>query len=89
VPGGGRADRLGPRCRQHDQRAPAVRLALFPGDEPALLHARELMGQAALLPVQRLADLERPEPLLRFLAELHEHLVLGKGKPGIVLQLAV
>ena len=85
MPGSGRADRVGPGRRQHDERAAAVGHTLFPLDEPALLHARELMGQAALLPVQRFADLERPEPVLRRLAELHEHLVLGQGKPGIPL----
>src|ERR1700761_7765615 len=55
-----------------------VRLAPHPRDEAAALHPGQLMGQPALLPVQRLADLERPQPVLWHLAELHEHLVFGQ-----------
>jgi len=53
--------------------------------ETAALHPGQLMGQAALLPVQRLADLERAKPVPWRLAELHEHLVLGQREPAVLL----
>src|SRR6202044_2080772 len=57
--------------------------------ETAALHPGQLMRQAALLPVQRLADLEWPKPAFRRLAELHKHLVLREREPAVLLQLTV
>lgn len=85
----GLADGIGPGAGERDEGAAAVGLALLPGYQLPAFHPGELMGQPALLPVERVADLERPQPLPRRLAQRDEHLVLGQGQPAVVLQLPV
>src|SRR5580693_6629771 len=47
------------------------------------------MGEPALFPLQGLTELDRTEPAVGRLAQLHEYLVLGQREPGIGLQLPV
>src|SRR6202020_2497839 len=72
---------------ENDKGASAISGALFPSDEPAALHPGELVGEPTLLPAQRLTELIGPQPVAGCLAELHEHLVLRQGEPGVALQL--
>ena len=72
---------LGPGLGERDEGASPVGRALLPLHQPAALHAGELMRQPALLPVQRVADLERPQPLPAASLSCDEHLVLRQVSP--------
>jgi hypothetical protein len=56
----GLANSLGPAGSERDEGTAAVDRAFPPCHQAPALHPGELMGQPALLPVERVADLERP-----------------------------
>ena len=74
---------------ENHERAPGVGRALLAGDEAAPLHPGEVVGHAALLPGQRVGDLEHPQPARGGLAEHDQHVVVRERHPEVVLQLPV
>ena len=52
-------------------------------------HPRDLAGNAALLPLQPLAELEGAQPTVRYVGEVDQHVVVGESKAGTRLELAV
>ena len=76
VPWGGLRDGAWRRPPYIRRTPPCLGLALFPGDKPAVLHAGQLIGQAAALSSSGTCRSVWAAPLLRRLVELHEYLVL-------------
>ena len=67
----------GPASLSQDrERAPGVGRALLAGDQTPPLHPGELVRDAALLPGQRVGQLEHPLPALWRLAEHDQHVVV-------------
>src|SRR5690606_22583679 len=50
-------------------------------------HAPELVRQAALLPLQTIAELGRPQPSARGFRQVHQHLVVRVGQPAVTVHL--
>ncbi len=71
------------------ERAPGVGRALLPGDQTPPLHPAQLVRHAALLPGQRVGELEYPPTALRRLAKHDQHIVVRQGNSVVVLQLPV
>jgi len=86
---GGPLDGGPARLGDDRERAPGVGRALLPDDETAPLHPGELVRHAALLPGQRVGELEHPAPARRRLAEHDQHVVIRERYPVVVLQLPV
>src|SRR4051812_22555308 len=59
------------------------------GDQAPILHPAQVLGQAALLPVQQTAEFERPQSALGCLREMGEDLVVGGRQPAPVAQLSI
>src|SRR3546814_5406921 len=77
--------RYPPSRGENHEGAAAVGVALLPHDEIALLHAAQVVGQPALLPLELRAELEDPQPALRGLRAVDEDRVVGVGEPRVAL----
>jgi hypothetical protein len=86
---GGPLDRGAARVGQHHERAPGIGRALLPPDQAPPLHPGDLVRDPALLPGQRVGDLEHPPPARRRLAEHDQHIVIRQRQSVVILQLPV
>lgn len=71
-----------------DEGAAAVLGALLPGDQATLGHPGDLVGQAALLPVDRPGQLLEPQAALGDVGEGDQDLEVGAGELAVRLQVA-
>jgi hypothetical protein len=74
---------------QHDERPALVGGAILARDQAAALHAGDVVGQPALLPLQVLHELEHPQPPVGRLGQQHQDVVVGQRQPRRLLQIPV
>src|SRR3954468_25060574 len=85
--GGGRgADGGDTSLGEADEGCPEVIGAGVAANVASLLHASDVVGQAALLPLQLVTELTSPNGAVRCLGEDGEDLVVGDGHGGVDLQ---
>ena len=77
---GCRGDQIAPVGGDLDDRTPLIGQAPRPGDQVTVLHPAQVLGQAALLPVQQSAELVRPQPAVGCFGEMGQDLVVGLGQ---------
>ena len=73
---------------QHGERAPLVALAVVAPDQAAVLHPRDLVGQAAPRLAGGVGELGHPQPVVRRLGQLDQDLVVVPVQP-VRVQVAV
>ena len=75
-------------CENNEGTA-AVVGALLPPDQTAPVHAPEMVGQPALLPVECAGQLHDPDLACRLVGQPGEDVEILQGQPGVGLQVAV
>jgi hypothetical protein len=84
---GGGLDQVAAAGGDSDNCPPLIGEASLACHQAAVFHPAQVLGQAALLPAQQPAKLERPQPTIGRLGEMGQDLVVGVGKPAPVTQL--